>query len=162
MSILTITAVCLGCLPAMLLWPNLYCQVLSDTSECAETSKWTRLTEINGEWVLYKYCFAGLATVELTKTDEGGMKLIIFSGQDSEIYDVINMRRNGDTCRLKLKCPYAESKETKEISFQFLDASGRFAGWDLGGSDGCSRYILSGCESEVPVLYENNGDCGEP
>jgi hypothetical protein len=121
-----------------------------------------RLTEVNGEWVIYHYCYAGIGTLEILKPSEGTMKLIIFYGQDSDIYEVIDITRENNRCCLRIKNHYSQSGETKDISFRYLDDSGRMTEWDLGGSTGNVRYILSGFESDVPALYENNGDCGEP
>lgn len=141
---------------------NLHCRNLNDSSDCAGDSKWIRLTEIKGEWVIYHYCFAGIGTMEISKQDDGTMKLIIFYGQDSDIYDVLDITRDNNRCYLRVKNHYSQSGETKDISFRYLDDSGRMTEWDLGGSTGKVHYILSGFENDVPALYENNGDCVEP
>jgi len=143
-------------------WPYLYCQDQSDSSDCAPSSKWIRLREINGEWVIYKYCFAGTASIEFSKQDDGSMMLIVFSEQDSEIYKALETYRDNGRCCLLMKNNYSQSGETREISFRYLDDSDHTTEWDWGGSTEKVRYVLSRFENEVPVLYENNGDCRKP
>ena len=162
MNFIKITMIYFFILLPLVSWSNLYCQDLSGSTDCVESSKWIRLTEVNGEWVIYHYCYAGIGTLEIIKQDDGTMKLIIFYGQDSDIYEVLEIIRDNDRCRLRVKNFYSQSGETKDVSFRYLDDSYRMTEWDLGGSAERVRYILSGFESDVPALYENNGDCGEP
>ncbi len=162
MNFIKITMTCVFILLPLSSWTNLYCQDQSVSTDCVESSKWIRLTEVKGEWVIYHYCYAGIGTLKITKPSDGPMKLIIFYGQDSDMYEVLEIIRDNDRCRLRVKNSYSQSGETKELSFCFLDDSYRLTEWDLGGSSGKVRYILSGFENDVPALYENNGDCGEP
>ncbi len=139
---------------------RLQSQALSDSSDCAEDSRWIRLTEVKGEWVIYHYCYAGIGTLEITRQDDGTINLIIFHGQDSDIYEVLEKSHDNERCCLRVR--NSQSGESRDVSFRYLDDFNRIAEWDLGGSAGKVRYVLSGFERDIPALYENNGDCGEP
>jgi len=121
-------------------------------------SKWVRLTEVEGEWVIYHYCFAGIATIQLNPTENDGAELIVFSGQDSETYDVVDKRHTDDAVILHVKNHY-EGIE-KDIVFRYVDSSHRIGEWEgLYSGFPAVRSILSAYETDVRHDYENNGNC---
>lgn len=119
-------------------------------------SEWIMLREVDGEWVIYHYCFAGVGTITLRPSEKDGSELIVFSGQDSEIFDVVSMSRTDDAIVLRIKNRYGE--EERDVFFRYVDADARLGEWE-GLYSGSVRTVLSAYENEVRHLYENNGDC---
>lgn len=121
-------------------------------------SEWIMLREVNGEWVIYHYCFAGVGTITLRPSERGGTELIVFSGQDSEIFDVVNMSRTDDAIVLRIKYRYGE--QVRDVFFRYDDADARFGEWEeLYSGSPAVRTVLNAFENEVRHVYENNGDC---
>lgn len=119
-------------------------------------SRWIMLREVDGEWVIYHYCFAGVGTITLRPSEKDGSELIVFSGQDSEIFDVVNISRTDSTIAIRIKYRYGEQE--KDVFFRYAGADGRFGEWE-GLYSGPVRTVLSAYENEVRHIYENNGDC---
>lgn len=119
-------------------------------------SEWIMLREVDGEWVIYHYCFAGIGSITLGPSASGGTELIVFSGQDSEIFDVVNMSRTVDAIVLRIKYRYGEQE--RDVFFRYDEADARFGEWK-GLYSGSVRTVLSAYENEVRHIYENNGDC---
>ena len=92
------------------------------------TSKWFCLTNRDGEWVIYHYCFAGIATIQLELSENGGTQLVVFSGQDSEIFDVLNLRRADDATILHVKNRYGSME--KDVVFRYVNSSSRIGEWE--------------------------------
>lgn len=119
-------------------------------------SRWIMLREFDGEWVIYHYCFAGVGTITLKPSEKDGSELIVFSGQDSEIFDVVNISRTDGAIAIRIKYRYGEQE--KDVFFRYAGADARFGEWE-GLYSGPVRTVLSAYENEVRHIYENNGDC---
>ena len=121
-------------------------------------SRWIMLSQVDGEWVIYHYCFAGIGSITFGPSENGGFKLLVFSGQDSEIFDVVNMSRADDAIVLRIKNRYGEQE--RDIFFRYVDADVRLGIWEgLYPGFPAIRSVLSEYESEMRHINENNGDC---
>lgn len=120
-------------------------------------SAWVRLTEIDGEWVIYHYCFAGVPSIDLAWKD-GRAELILFSGQDSELYDVMSLRKEGIETVLRVRNRYSPSDPEKKLTFRLIDENGEYAEW-TGFYEGPTRWVLSGSRHDLREVYENDGNC---
>jgi hypothetical protein len=122
------------------------------------SSQWITLREVDGEWVVYHFCFAGMGTITLGPSESGGTEFIVFSGQDSEIFDVVTMSRGNNAIILRIKSRFGEQR--KDIVFRYVDAAGHIGEWEgLHAGFPAVRSVLNMYQSEVRHVYENNGNC---